>query len=609
MRSTSLYPTLLISLLLTACASTETYSPARVESRSVESGALSANCRRGEPCERSQDVATPLAERSLDLQRAEYFSRQAQQSRSAYAQIEATLSAAEYYVQADRSEEAQRLLSGLFDRGIGVTQFNQQQKDRTDVINAYAGYKNNDCGYALNTLRRILPQQRTVEFIDPRTTPEYKELEDLRAQELVETTINRPLDREVLTQPRYSEAEPLSAQQIDALLLASFCYQQLGDVEAALSALIQRENGLQGTARAQSTRYTWQVINGIPALQRELLIDQVANGAVRARLEQSLGGGFTANLRAIDKFTNLERSSGQTGTSLTQEKVRIAPSWDSGSVRQIAVLLPLSSKFNKAATAVLDGIKYQHELNTSSYAPELLVYDIGADPLQIGQYYQAAINQGAELVIGPLGNDFADQLSAVKPSIDRSRTNTRNARQWPAILLGGQNPVGRESLRLSLSPEAEGRSIAQHAFEQGYLSAAVIAPKTNRAARLIEGFERSWQSLGGKVSARTSYSSKQFDHSVELKMLFNHGASNYRASQLKQALDVAIEHNAYQRQDIDFVLLIANDDTGRIIRPQINFFSDSKIPVYSGAAIYNGVPDQVNNMDLNNTWFPIMPWV
>jgi len=56
-------------------------------------------------------------------------------------------------------------------------------------------------------------------------------------------------------------------------------------------------------------------------------------------------------------------------------------------------------------------------------------------------------------------------------------------------------------------------------------------------------------------------------------------------------------------------LLIANNESGRIVRPQINFFSGSKVPVYATSSIFNGIQNVTENLDLNQTQFPVMPWV
>ena len=127
---------------------------------------------------------------------------------------------------------------------------------------------------------------------------------------------------------------------------------------------------------------------------------------VRNRLEQSLGTQVGQAPQAPQQFAQWREDPN------AQLKQSIASDWNAASPRSIAVLLPLTSRFGKAANAVLDGINYQHQQNTSPYRPELRVYDIGENPFLAKQYYSAAIQSGADFVIGPLGKDYANQVNS-----------------------------------------------------------------------------------------------------------------------------------------------------------------------------------------------------
>jgi hypothetical protein len=154
----------------------------------------------------------------------------------------------------------------------------------------------------------------------------------------------------------------------------------------------------------------------------------------------------------------------------------------------------------------------------------------------------------------------------------------------------------------------EAQTIAQQALREGHLTTAVLAPNTAFGQRTVSAFSNYWLRYGGKISKTVTYSSKQFDHSVELKQLFDINQSEIRYRQLSSTLGFKPKFAAYRRSDVDFIFMVANNTTGRIVRPQINFFSGSKIPVYSTSAIFNGIQDTVNNMDLEGTRFPVMPW-
>lgn len=606
------------ALALSACASGGgQYNPASVESRDLIDGGAGGNGCIGRQCPDQGDVATSLPRENIALERARYFEAEAERRSNSNAQIDATLNAAEYYVQVEKSSQAVGLLSDLR-QSTSLAGLTDVQRDRIDVVYAYHAYSNRDYRRALSILDRLRPIEQTVEFVDPRTLPEFQERleqqEQLRLEQQEQAAQSQEYsyqesrdpanaypgpaaqERMVIEQPRLSESLPLSSQQVDALLLSSFCYREMGQYDQQINALILRERGLSGEARAQSTRYTWQVINALTEFDREQIIEQSGLSSIKPRLEQSLMGRTGVQIDRVKQFTSLPRD--LNNPEITQ---RQPIEWTSNSIGQIAVLLPLSSKFNKAATALLDGIKFEHELQRGAYSPELLVYDIGENAYQTAQYYQAAVNQGAEFIIGPLGKDFADQLL-----LARSQYNLRST---PALLLGGSAALGGDTFRFEFSPERQGIMAARKAYADGHLSAGLIVANDPKSARIKQAFEQEWLNLGGRITAQTQYSAAQFDHTVELQLLFRVGASENRAKQLETTLGYKPKHAAYQRADIDFIFMISDAQTGRLLRPQINYFSASRIPVYAGLDVYTGVADAINDMDLEETNFPVMPWI
>lgn len=56
------------------------------------------------------------------------------------------------------------------------------------------------------------------------------------------------------------------------------------------------------------------------------------------------------------------------------------------------------------------------------------------------------------------------------------------------------------------------------------------------------------------------------------------------------------------------VLLIANTDKGRQIKPTLDFLYASDLPVYSTSLIYAGSADQNRDRDLSGIRFTAMPW-
>ena len=512
-----------------------------------------------------QSEATPLESRNLNVHGADEFQRPPvnqnnRQTTYDLSTIDGQLDAAESYIQAQDYFNAEQQAIQLDNLRLSKI-----QSDRLTIVNAYIQFQRQDYRTTLETIEPLIGN------LIPNTDPN-----NVKASYLAQSDL------------------ALTSQQVDALLLGSFSFQKIGNYDSAIAALIRRENALVGEARSETTRYIWQVIDTLSPAKRQQLIQETTNSLVRNRVEQSLSGEIVQNQIAPQQFTQFRTDS----TSQQPPLQTTGSNWNASSPKNIAVLLPLSSKFNKAAQALLDGIKYQNEQNSSAFRPQIQVYDIGQSPFQAQQFYNAAINSGADFVIGPLGKEYANQISQ----------NTLGA-NTPTILLGGDYNIGGSTIRFTMSPESQGIQIAKRAQQDGHITAAILAPDSSTNQRTINAFREYWLQSGGKISSVVNYNTSQFDHSSQLKQLFNIGSSESRYRQLSDTLSFKPKFNPYQRNDIDFVFMLADNDSGRIVRPQINFFSNSKIPVYSTSNIFNGVPNKTDNIDLDNTLFPIMPWV
>ena len=549
----------IFTLMISACTNVSQYIPAQVESRDVKQSQPVAD---SEDSSGGIDQGPDLRAQDLDLQRARQYQSQAQNSPVAAQRIDAALNAAEYYIQGQDFNQAEQVISTIERQYLS-----QLASDRLIVIQAYISYSRDDFRTTLELLRPLW--ERTPAPVD-----ESQNNNDTESQAAI------------------IETPTLSVQQMDALLLASLVYQRADDYDSAIAALIRRERGLRGASRTETTRYIWQVINSLSLTARQQIIQTTPNALVRNRIEQSLNSEIGRAPLKPSEFGQWR------DPDLNVSSQIIDSQWNAQSPQNIAVLLPSNSRFAKAAQAVMDGIKYQHEQNNSSYRPEIRFYDLGESAFNTSQYYNAAVQSGSDFIIGPLGKDYANQLSSYSA-----------VGSVPTVLLGGDAPLNANTQRFATTPELEGVQIAERAWKDGHLSAAVMRATSTNSRRTVEAFRQRWLELGGKIAAIIDYSPKQFDHSVELKQLFSVNQSKYRHTQLSSVLGFQPKFSAYQRADIDFVLMLADNKMGRLLRPQINFYSGSKIPVYSGSNVYNGIQDSVNNIDLNKTRFPVMPWV
>lgn len=577
--------------LLSSCASAPVPYSAEVEARDIIVG---------DPVtvdsQNIDDPQTPFENRfdddalvveELKSNRAEFYTQQAQTQTDPDARVNASLSAAEYYIQASRYGAAADTVASLNNNLLKPI-----QADRLAIIDAYIAYSEGQHSLALQILEPLtLPALSAGEMPTETIETSREQRKDGLSTELEPTIL-----------PQVPDRIRLSTQQVDALLLSSFSHQALGDYDSAVAALIAREGSLGGAPRSETTRYIWQLISALPMEQRQEIFQRSQNALVRNRFEQSLNAERAQVALAPQQFNRWQEAPNE------QVKQALANNWTANSPRNIAILLPITSKFGSAATALKDGIEFQHAANQSPFRPQLRFYDIGDNPNLAGQYYESAVQSGSDFIIGPLGKDYANQISRYSYDAYGGRTSTYQSRP-NTLLLGGDTPLNASTSRFTMSPEMEGARIAEKAWKDGHLSAGLLVTESLSSQRTVSAFTQKWQSLGGKISKTVSYSPAQYDHTTELKQLFAVNHSEYRHSAISRTLGFKPKFAPYQRADIDFVFMIADTKAGRLIRPQVNFFSGSKVPVFATSDIFDGRQNKIENFDLNNTRFPVMPWV
>ncbi len=273
-----------------------------------------------------------------------------------------------------------------------------------------------------------------------------------------------------------------------------------------------------------------------------------------------------------------------------------------GRVGQVAVLLPLSSsRYALAAQAVRQGIKMMDDNNQRLDKPVVKYYDIGDMPEEVSKFYQVAVDQGAQLIIGPLGREAVDLIA------DYDNASV------PTILLGHTeiNTDGAIApmFQFGLSPEQEAVQAAERAYLDGYRQAAVLYAQNEWGNRMNKAFSEQWKKLGGIVLIQEPYEIKQHDYSGPVKQLLGIDKSLVRKNTLQTIVGVKLKLEPRRRRDIDFIFLAADAKHGRLIKPQLNYWRAARIPVYATSKIFTGKRNPTQDVDLNGIRFGDMPWM
>ena len=268
-------------------------------------------------------------------------------------------------------------------------------------------------------------------------------------------------------------------------------------------------------------------------------------------------------------------------------------------VSRIAVLLPQSGPYANVAAAIRDGIVISSFEIDEARRPQIRFYD-ATDPAGIWPLYTRAVDEGAELVIGPLQKDAVSQLV--------------RAGELPVPVLA-LNQVDMSSAPpqnmyfYSLSPEDEARQAAERAWLDGSRRPLVLAPKDAWGDRLAAAFEQRWQSLGGSVAASGRYDPEGHDYTETLTHVLLLDQSETRHNEIQRLLGRRLEFEPRRREDVDAVFLAARPVQAQGMRPQLQFHHAADLPIYTTSHAWAGQLSTSQVEDMKGIFLADIPWM
>ncbi|MEE1558901.1 MAG: penicillin-binding protein activator, partial [Arenicellales bacterium] len=163
-------------------------------------------------------------------------------------------------------------------------------------------------------------------------------------------------------------------------------------------------------------------------------------------------------------------------------------------VQQIALLLPLTSAYRGAAEAFRDGFHALRRRDSNPAKPVLRNYDFGDKIDLVPAYYEEAIRDGADVVIGPLGRAAVATLTGLTEF------------PVPTVLLGATGaPLQPGAFAFDLSIENDARTLAERARATGFSRAMILQAQTDQQRRAAEAAAARWAELGGTLTARATF--------------------------------------------------------------------------------------------------------
>ncbi|MBC8210952.1 MAG: penicillin-binding protein activator [Gammaproteobacteria bacterium] len=265
---------------------------------------------------------------------------------------------------------------------------------------------------------------------------------------------------------------------------------------------------------------------------------------------------------------------------------------------RIALLLPLTDNLKNVSEAIQNGFLYAY-YNDPESKPVLEIINVSSEAPQFFQQYRAAIQNGADFIVGPLDKQLVNELQQ------------NHKLEVPTLTLNyadDELKAVKNLYQFGLRPEDEAEQIADYALTNGHYHAVTLTPDSALGQRLQQAFSSRFEKLGGQVVERASYPSSKNDYSPTIKQMLNLNSSERRHSILDQITGQTSEFIPRRRQDVDMIFIAGNPRQARLIKPQLKFHHAKDLPVYTTSSISSGVNDQDADRDLNETLFVDMPW-
>lgn len=471
----------------------------------------------------------------------------------------------------------------------------------TDQRNAYTLGWADQC----LTQARVADAQALLQTLHPDTLADSDRLHWVLLMAQVNLAQQQPdqalalLDNNSLAIPQLLAQAPVTVRSRMELLRADALLLQ-GKLLDSLQQRVSVDPLLDAGSRQYNEQMIWAVLMHLPDTQLQ---------AATASSQGDLLGWLQLAAIYRDPLTNIQNQSDRVddwrnrwpnhpaalnppqAIAVLQKANRFRP-------QKVAVLLPLSGPLAAPAKAIRDGLltSYYQVQAQQQNAPELMFYDSAQGDIQA--LYQQAVAAGAQLVLGPLDKAQVASLAALGrftiPVITYNYSDQKDAR-----LPGGFYEYG-------LAPEDEITQIAAEAFREGKRRAGVLYPNSDWGLRLANAFAADWQALGGEVIATQAFDK---DGGSAVPALLQTDASRSRERAVSRYTPLPVQFEERPRQDLDFLLLVANADQGRQIKPLLNFHFASQLPVFALSYIYQGEAAPTKDKDLDGIRFPDLPWI
>jgi len=247
--------------------------------------------------------------------------------------------------------------------------------------------------------------------------------------------------------------------------------------------------------------------------------------------------------------------------------------------RNISLLLPLTGRYARIGKAIRKGFLDAHEAGGGGLDVRFHNTDQERGAAEL---YREAVEQGAELVIGPLLKEAVDEVLGTAnlgvPLI------TLNYRRDPRL-----QPQG-EWFQFGLLPEDDAAQVAEKLHQKDHRHILALTSDDDWGGRLYRQFAERYTELGGRIQEVRRYNINVLDYANTVQAALQLDESRARGAAVQSALDAKVNFTPRIRDDISAAVLFANHEKAALIYPLLKFYYADELPVYATSHVY--APDR-----------------
>ena len=394
----------------------------------------------------------------------------------------------------------------------------------------------------------------------------------------------------------------LSAEQQAELaqLRADAWLQQNDPLAAARELMLSSQLSLDPAEQQRYHNQIWQALQQVPQGQLRTTLREGNDYFEQGWLELALMLRQSADLQSREQALANWRTLWESHPALglpPEGLMGVSFSGDMLNASRIGVILPLSGDLAKPAAAIRDGMEAALEVARQQGQPVPTLVSIDSSQLtDATQILQQAQQLNLDLLIGPINQSLINQLANMP---DQS---------IPVLALNSSQPGPSIPWQLELSSEHEARSVTEKAMADGHRRFMIVTPDAPWGERVRDAFQTSVEQSGGRVVATFAYEiGGNYDEQVAQMMLTD--ASKAREKELRQLLRHRLAFQERRRKDADAILMTAQPDAARLIKPMLDYHFATDLPIYATSHLYPGYADATRDVDLNNIHFCDLPWI